>query len=252
VREPFAGDAAMSAALISAWLAGVLGGAHCIAMCGGFVAALSGGAGAGQPAPLRSAAALAWHQLPYNLGRITSYALLGAAFGAAGGAAIAAADLLPLQRGLYVVANLFLLALAVAVAVGSPAGGVLQRAGGALFRRVLPAVRPLAARDAAAARYALGMIWGLVPCGLTYSVLPIALFAGGAPEGGAVMLAFGIGTLPNLLAAGWLIARVRPWLENTALRYGAALLLAGFAAAGIWRALYGPMAHVQGPFCLVP
>jgi sulfite exporter TauE/SafE len=243
-------------ALIGAWLTGVLGGVHCVAMCGGFLAALSG-AGASGPgtvaaAPMRSASALAWRQLPYNLGRISSYALLGAVFGAAGGAALAAADLLPVQRALYMIANVFLVLLAVAIAFGGRGSGLLEQAGGALFRRLSPVVRSLALREAPLARYALGMVWGLVPCGLTYSVLPVALFAGGALEGGGVMLAFGLGTLPNLLAAGWLVARARPWLERRAVRYAAALLLVAFAASGFWRAAFGPMAHGQGPFCIVP
>jgi len=238
-------------ALISAWLAGVLGGAHCVAMCGGFLTAL---AGAPRPAamPLLSARALALRQLPYNLGRITTYVLLGGAFGAAGNTALAAADWLPLQRGLFVVANLFLLALAVAIAWKREGFAPLQQAGATLFRRLAPAVRALATRDAIPARYALGLVWGLVPCALIYGVLPIALFAGGAVEGGAVMLAFGLGTLPNLMAAGWVVARARTWLDGRAARYGTALLLAGFAGVGIWRALFGPMALGQGPFCLVP
>ena len=103
-------------------------------------------------------------------------------------------------------------------------------------------MRPLLVREGAPARFALGTIWGLVPCGLIYSVLPIALFAGGALEGAAVMLAFGLGTLPNLLAAGWIVARARAWLDSRVVRYGAGILLAGFAAVGIWRALFGPMA----------
>jgi hypothetical protein len=238
-------------ALISAWLAGVLGGAHCLAMCGGFLAALSG---AGKPAgmPLLPAGTLALRQLPYNLGRITTYVVLGGAFGAAGGTALAAADWLPLQRGLFVVANGFLLALAVAIAWKREGFAPLQRAGVALFRKLAPAVGALAAADGVPARYALGLMWGLVPCALIYSVLPIALFAGGAVEGGAVMLAFGLGTLPNLVAAGWMVARARTWLDRRPARYGAALLLAGFAAVGIWRALFGPMALGQGAFCLVP
>lgn len=237
-------------ALISAWLAGVLGGAHCLAMCGGFLAALSV---AGKPAamPLLPARALALRQLPYNLGRITTYAALGAAFGAAGNAAVGAADWLPLQRGLFVVANLFLLALAAAIAWRREGFAPLQRAGVALFRRMAPAVAAFAGRDAMPARYALGLVWGLVPCALIYGVLPIALFAGGAVEGAAVMLAFGLGTLPNLVAAGWMVARARTWLDGRPARYGTALLLAGFAGVGIWRALFGPLSIAQGAFCLV-
>jgi sulfite exporter TauE/SafE len=239
-------------ALIGAWLAGALGGAHCLAMCGGFVAALSG---ADAPAPAKGvsllpARVLARRELSYNLGRITTYALLGTVFGGTGAVALSAADWLPVQRALYVVANLFLLALAVAIV--SKRGGLarLQRAGSALFAMVVPAVRPLTAHEGGLARYALGLIWGLVPCALTYSVLPVALFAGGALEGAAVMLAFGLGTLPNLLAAGWIVARARSWLDSWVVRYGAAALLAGFAAVGIWRAVNGPMSLAQGPFCV--
>lgn len=238
-------------ALISAFVAGLLGGAHCLAMCGGFVAALSG---AGIPPQARGASLLpartiARRQLPYNLGRITTYGVLGAVFGGAGALALAAGDWLAVQRVLFVVANVFLLALALAIVSKREGVASLQGAGAALFGRVMPAVRPLLARDSAPARFALGTIWGLVPCGLIYSVLPIALFAGGALQGGAVMLAFGLGTLPNLLAAGWLVARSRAWLDSRIVRYGAALLLAAFALVGIWRALFGPMAQMQGPFC---
>lgn len=237
-------------ALIGAWLAGTLGGAHCLAMCGGFLTAMSG---AGRPAqPLLPARALAWRQLPYNFGRITTYVLLGGAFGAAGGASLVAIDWLPLQRALFVVANLFLLALGVSIAWRRETGASLQRAGAVLFAGFAPAVRSLATRDSVPARYALGLIWGFVPCGLVYGVLPIALFAGSALAGGAVMLAFGLGTLPNLVAAGWLVARARTWLDGGIARHAAALLLIAFAGIGIWRALFGPMSMAQGPFCLVP
>ncbi len=239
-------------ALIGAWLAGALGGVHCVAMCGGFVAALSGAGvpARAQGASLLPARVLARRQLAYNLGRITTYALLGALLGGAGFVALAAVDWLPVQRALYVLANLFLLALAVAIVSKRDGLAWLQRAGSALFANVLPAVRPLMLRERGSARYALGMIWGLVPCALSYSVLPVALFAGGALEGAAVMLAFGIGTLPNLIAAGWIVTRGRTWSASRVVRYGAALLLAGFAAAGVWRALYGPLSLAQGPFCL--
>jgi uncharacterized protein len=239
-------------ALISAWLAGLLGGAHCVAMCGGFIAALAAPREPSGAAPLRSSATLLAWQVPYHGGRIASYALVGAAFGAVGGLALAAPGLLALQRGLYVVANVFLLALALAIVGGSKHTGWLQRAGAGLFSRILPAVRSLRARDGVPARVGLGLVWGLVPCGLTYSVLPLALFAGSALDGAAVMLAFGVGTLPGLLAVGWMAGRARRWLGRPGVRYAAAALLTAFAAAGIYRALFGPMAAGQGPFCLVP
>jgi uncharacterized protein len=238
-------------ALIAAFIAGVLGGVHCIAMCGGFVAVLAGSTTRSQgAAPLRPAAAIAWRQLPHNVGRVATYTLLGALAGGLGAAALTAAEWLPLQRALYVVANVFLLAVGLAIAGRTAEIAWLSRAGGALFARLTPAIRPLLERDSPAARVMLGMIWGLVPCGLVYGMLPIALFAGSAPAGAAVMLAFGLGTLPNLLAAGFVAARARPWLKSRGLRYAAAGLLIAFAAIGLARALFGPLAHGQGPFCL--
>ena len=240
-------------ALIGAWLAGVLGGAHCVAMCGGFVAVMAGGRGTpveARAAPLLSAKALAWRQLSYNAGRVTTYALLGAAAGGAGGALLSTADWMPLLRSLYLAANVFLLALALAIAWKRNGFAWAQHVGSALFGKILPAVRPLFLAKSLAARYALGMVWGLVPCALVYSVLPIALFAGGAHQGALVMLVFGVGTLPNLLAAGWVVSRASGWIDTRIVRYFAAALLAGLAAAGIWRALFGAASLAQGPFCL--
>jgi hypothetical protein len=231
--------------LIAAMLAGLLGGAHCLAMCGGFVAAFSGA----RAVPVVPARMLAWRELPYNLGRVTTYTALGALVGVTGGAALSAADWLVAQRVLYVVANLFLLVLAFGIVSKGNGIPALQRVGTALFARVLPLVRPLRARGDATARFALGTIWGLVPCGLVYGVLPIALFAGGAWQGALVMLAFGIGTLPNLLTAGWIVARARSWFNSRGARFAAASLLAGFALVGIGRAVFGSVAMMHGAFC---
>ncbi len=237
------------APLIGAVLAGLLGGAHCLAMCGGFVTALSGAAPAGEPRALVAARTLARRTLAYNLGRVSTYAVLGALVGAAGALALGAPAWLPLQRTLYVIANLFLLGLAAAILSHGRAVALLQTVGAAVFAHALPFVRKLRAHDALPARYALGMVWGLVPCALTYSVLPVAAFAGGPLEGAAVMLAFGAGTLPNLLAATWIISKAPRWLESRVIRVGAAAVLAGFAALGIWRAVYGPLSSAHGAFC---
>ena len=238
-----------AAALIAASLAGLLGGVHCVAMCGGFVAAMAGARG---DAPLLPASRLVWRLLPYNLGRVATYSLLGALAGGLGGMVLGAAAWLPLVRTLYVVANLFLLLLAVTIAFQIDPWTGLQRVAITAFGRIAPTVGRLAMRDAPAARFATGMLWGLVPCGLVYGVIPVALFAGGPVQGALVMAAFGAGTLPNLLAAGVLLGRLRRWLDRRAVRYGAALLLAAFALAGLYRALYGPMAQGQGSFCIVP
>ena len=242
----------MSAGLLaSAWLVGALGGAHCFAMCGG----LFGAAAAREASlakPLVPARTLVLRQASYHLGRIGTYALLGAAFGAAGSAALAAVDLAPLQRVIYVAANVFLLLLGAGLVVRVRALAVLQRAGAAGFAPLLHAMQPVLRAPGAAGRVALGLVWGLMPCALVYGVLPLALLAGGPWQGAAVMLAFGLGTLPNLLACGVLLARARRFMSALAVRRAAAGVMIAFALLGIWRALFAADALAQGAFCLVP
>jgi uncharacterized protein len=233
-------------ALIGAFLAGLLGGMHCFAMCGGWIAAV---AAPGGGVPLQPSRLLRAGQAATHAGRLTTYVLLGAAFGAAGGAAFAVA-VAPLQRGLYVVANVMLLVLAFSLVLRGVAFGGLERAGLAVFRNLLPSVTRLAPRGGMASRYALGVVWGFTPCVLVYGVLPVALLAGSAIDGALVMLAFGVGTLPNLLAAGWTLARSRRWFAGARVRYAAALVIAVFALLGLYRAWFVPEALGQGPFCL--
>jgi sulfite exporter TauE/SafE len=64
--------------------------------------------------------------------------------------------------------------------------------------------------------------------------------------------AFGLGTLPNLAAAGLFFERTRPLFKRTILRLGAGALLTAFAFAGIYRVFYVPSALGAGPFCRVP
>ena len=234
-----------ASALIAAALAGLLGGLHCAAMCGGWLA-LTSQRSPTDGIPLLPATSIRAGNLASHTGRIVTYMLVGAALGAVGGAAYAVAWQ-SVQRTLYVGANVMLLAPAFSMAYGSRASA-LESVGLAVYRRLRPAVRPLFARRGLAARFALGMVWGMTPCALVYGVLPVALLAGGAIEGGLVMLAFGLGTLPNLLAAGMALRRAgsitRHW------RPVAGGIVAIFAAVGLYRALFLPETLGRGPFCL--
>lgn len=234
-------------ALIGAFLAGLLGGLHCVAMCGGWIAVVT------RPAsvPLVPLARLRLDFLVSQAGRIATYVVLGLVFGAAGGAALAVA-LVPLQRGLYVAANVLLLLLAVAIATRGHAFAPLERLGLAAFRRIAPAVTRASLRYGVAGRFLLGLLWGATPCALVYGVLPVAMLAGSAQDGALVMLAFGLGTLPNLLAAGWTLARTQRTFARPWMRYVAAAVVAGFGIAGLYRALVMPDAMAHGPFCLFP
>jgi sulfite exporter TauE/SafE len=234
--------------LVTALLAGLVGGLHCAAMCGGFVTALA--ARDASAAALQPARTLIAHQAAYHAGRIASYSLLGAAFGALGSPVLDVTHVAPVQQALYVVANLLLLSLAFAMVLRTAGTSWLARAGVAAFGHALPRLRPLLRGSSTASRVGLGLVWGFVPCTLVYSVLPLALFAGGAARGAILMLVFGAATLPHLAGFGFLLVRSRALLGSRAFRNAAAAVIAVFAVVGLYRALFVSASLASGPFCL--
>lgn len=214
---------------IAVFLVGLLGGTHCVAMCGGIVGALS------VQMPGQSARQWPIH-LAYNLGRITTYTALGVFAGAIGSAGMLFGDVLPVQLALYVAANLMLILLGLYLTGITQLLAPVERAGGVLWRRVQPlTARFLPARSVGRA-LPLGLLWGFLPCGLVYSVLTTALVTGSAARGGALMLAFGLGTLPNLMLAGMLFKRFRDITHDSRVRIVAGLLVLGFGVFGLFHA----------------
>ena len=213
------------------FLIGLLGGVHCAGMCGGIVSALTlqmPGQGSGGPA---------WTiHLAYNLGRITSYAVAGAAMGALGSLGLLLNNALPVQMTLYVAANLMMIALGLYLTGVTGALAFTERAGQWLWRRVQPLTRRFLPVRGSAQAFPLGMLWGWLPCGLVYSVLAMALLTGSAGRGAMTLLAFGLGTLPNLMLAGLLLARFRTFIQGRALRLGSGLLVLGFGVWGLFNA----------------
>jgi len=208
------------ALVLSLCLLGLASGLHCAGMCG----PISAGFTIIGPRPARTA------QLIFNAGRITSYAAAGAAAGALGSAGAYAATVLPAQIALYLMSSAFV-ALAGLHLAGFLALRPLEKVGLPLWRRL----QPLATRLAHRGSYAAGLVWGWLPCGLVYGALLAAVFAGGALEGAAAMAAFGLGTLPWLLAAGVTAARLRSWAGIHRARRVAGVLLIGFGAWGVAR-----------------
>ena len=232
-------------AIVAALLAGLAGSAHCIAMCGAFVAA-----GAPAVVPLVPARRLALERAVTQGGRLAMYAALGALLGSVGGAAFAL-DWPSWQRTLYAVANGAMLLVAAGMLGTARSGRGLEAAGLAVFRRIAPAAAPLLRAPTLGARFAMGMMWGLTPCALIYAVLPLALFAGGSLQGAGVMAALWLGTLPALTLARGLLARAFARVPPRWGRTAAATLVAAFACVGLLRAWLDPNALAAGPFCLV-
>lgn len=208
---------------LAVFLVGLLGGVHCAGMCGGIVSALSLQQSGQRPA---------WQvHLAYNLGRIASYVMAGALMGALGGVGSLLGTWLPVQLTLYVFANLMMVALGLYLTGMTRTLAFTERAGQFLWRRLQPATRRFLPVRGVAQAFPLGMLWGWLPCGLVYSVLTMTLLSGSAARGAATMLAFGLGTLPNLMLAGLLLARFRGFIQARALRLAAGLMVLGF---GVW------------------
>src|SRR5512134_898572 len=229
-------------AYVSVFLVGLLGGVHCLGMCGGIVGALSLQKPGGRPA--------ARFQLAYNLGRILSYGAAGALAGALGAAGLLLAGAAPARVALFVLANLMLIALGLYLMGAWQGVAALERAGGAVWALVRPIALRFIPVDSWPRALASGLLWGWLPCGLVYSVLTTAMFAGSAGRGFLVMAVFGLGTLPNLLAIGVAAERIRPVLQRRWVRVAAGLVVAAFGVIGLIRM----MAHPLGPadFCAVP
>jgi sulfite exporter TauE/SafE len=215
--------------IFSAFLVGLLGGVHCAGMCGGIVGAIS----------LHSTATAArpGYHLAYNAGRIGSYALAGIAAGSIGSGGLLLEGLLPVRTILYLLASSIVLAQGFYLA-GLGRGVVyLERAGGRFWSYIQPWSRRLLPLDSAPKAFLLGALWGWLPCGMVYSVLATALASGHPMSGGLTMLAFGLGTAPNLLAMGLAAERLRPMLKQGRLRLAAGALVMGFGVIGLVRAM---------------
>ena len=227
--------------LLPVLVAGLAGSVHCAGMCGGIVGAFSVGAPA--PArrviPIARAGQQAGHVLAYNAGRIVSYALAGAIAGGLAGSVASLARVASVQVAGYWIANLMLAAMGLYLMDAWRGLARVEAAGGVLWRRVQPLVGPLVPMDTPLKALALGGLWGWVPCGMVYSVLLTAMLTGSALDGALVMGAFGLGTLPMLLAMGMAGARLRQYLQQRRVRVACGLLVLGFGVLGLARAATG-------------
>lgn len=215
---------------LAVFLVGLLGGVHCVGMCGGIVSALSAQP-ASQVVAMPGARSVFPLHLAYNVGRISSYVLTGALVGAVGSFGLLLNDMLPVQMTLYVAANLMMIALGLYLTGFTQSLAFTERLGQRLWKCVQPYTRRFLPARSVSQAYPLGLLWGWLPCGMVYGVLTAALLSGSAERGAATMLAFGLGTLPNLLLAGMLLQRLRSIVQAPYVRIASGLLVIGF---GVW------------------
>jgi sulfite exporter TauE/SafE len=206
----------------AAFLIGLTGGVHCFGMCGGIVGALTLGLPSNGGHPLRTRLPFL---LAYNLGRITSYVTAGTLAGGVGAWAAHLISVHHAQLGLQIIAGLFMILLGLYLAGWQGTLSRLERAGGALWRRIEPLGRRFFPVRTPLQALGIGLVWGWLPCGLVYSVLVWAMGAGGALEGGLLLLSFGLGTLPTLLAMGTVAATLAGFVRRPGVRAAAGALV---------------------------
>jgi len=203
---------------------GLLSGVHCVGMCGGIVSALSLGS---QAAPRKKL----WIQLFYNLGRISSYTLAGLLIGWIGAITTQAAASHSLHQILQTFSGIVLILMGLYLANWWRVLTKVEQAGAILWKRIEPFARKLIPIKTSKHAFLVGMLWGWLPCGLVYSMLTMSLTTASATQGALVMMSFGLGTLPNLLAMGLMAASLQTFLRKPVVKVIAGLLV---IAAGVY------------------
>jgi hypothetical protein len=211
--------------LMSAFLVGLLGGGHCVGMCGGIVSAVS------MHLPNRKSKVP--FLLAYNAGRILSYTLAGAIAGLVGASSFFLEHVLPIQQLLYGISSLILIVLGLYLAGIWHGVTYLESAGKTIWKTLQPYSKHYIPVQNFKQAFLLGSLWGWLPCGLVYSVLIAAIATGNAVSGGLLMLAFGLGTLPSLLAMGMAAVRLKTVLQNIWVRRASGLLVLSFGLLGL-------------------
>ena len=216
--------------IIAVFFVGLLGGVHCLGMCGSIVGILTG------QLP-KDGARWPFH-LAYNSGRIASYTVAGILVGAIGQAGLLLRDVVPVQHLLFALSSLMLVALGLYLAGIWNMVRRIEQAGSVLWQRIQPLTRLVFPITSPLRALLLGMLWGWLPCGLVYSVLVTALASGNPQSGALIMLAFGLGTLPNLLVIGLFWERCRRWVQSPRVRLLAGLIVMAFGVYGLVKVGY--------------
>lgn len=221
--------------ITSAFTIGLLGGVHCIGMCGGIVNALSFAISDKKPVKLRITTIL----LLYNTGRIFSYSIAGAVIGGMGWWLQGKHQFI--GTGLRIFAGLMLVAMGLYLAGWWRGLTHLEKMGGSVWKYIQPvAVRMMPVSNGRQA-FMLGMLWGWLPCGLVYSTLIFAATAADWQQSTIIMACFGLGTLPSLLISGVMAHQLKEVVQKVIVRNVVALFVIVF---GIWT-LITPIVHLN-------
>ena len=207
----------VSAALVT----GLLGSAHCLGMCGGISGLFA----------VNASITSIKQQLPraitYNAGRIATYAILGIVVAMLGKGAVGSIP--DLAAPVRLASGLLIILVGLQVAFGWRLLSFVENVGARLWRRVAPAAKGLVPVENLLQALGLGLIWGLLPCGLVYSVLLLAATTTEPSSGALVMIAFGLGTMPAMVATGISASKLAQFMSRRRMGAGLLIILMGIA-----------------------
>lgn len=205
----------------AAFVTGLLGSAHCFGMCAGISGLFAVNASV-QALKTQVPKAIA-----YNVGRVLTYAILGVIVAVLGKGAV---DSLPaLGPPVRLASGILIILIGLQVAFNWRILGPLETAGAKIWQRIAPAARRLVPVETIPQALGLGLVWGWLPCGLVYSVLLLAATTTDAAAGGLVMIAFGIGTMPAMIATGVSASKVAQFMSSKRLGAGLLIVVLGLA-----------------------
>lgn len=221
--------------LSAAFLSGLLGSAHCAAMCGGIATSF---------ATVRTHGGW-WVAAQPNLGRILGYGIAGLVAGGFGSGIVTLAQNEWISTGARVLVGLAMVLTALRLLDRSGRLAPLARPGAQLWQWLRPLQRALLPANTAPRRMALGVLWGWMPCGLSTSLLTVAWLQADAANGALTMLAFGLGGLPVMLPLTFAGARIGQRLHRGGLRtaLGSLVLVAGLLTLGAPWLMQVPRLH---------
>lgn len=219
---------------IAAFLVGLLGGVHCVGMCGGIVGALCLGLEK-NTFQNKTRSALPF-LLSYNFGRLSSYTFAGILMGSIGWLGSHLLDIYALQKILEIIAAVFMFALGLYIAGWWKVLANIEKFGGKLiWKRLEPLGKRFMPVKTYRHAFLLGLVWGWLPCGLVYSVIIWTISTQSPVEGGLLMLSFGLGTLPNLLLMGVFASTLNQFIQQAWVKQVAGVLIMAFAAVMFYR-----------------
>ena len=221
---------------LAAFMVGLLGGVHCVGMCGGIVSALS----LGIHSPDQKKQTPWSYLLAYNFARITSYVIAGALMGGISWLANHLVVVNQFQTGLQIFAGLFMIAMGLYIEGWWYGLTKVEQAGSVIWRYIEPFGRRLLPVKTPVQAFMLGLVWGRLPCGLVYTALFWAIASGSPIDGGLLLLSFGLGTLPNLLLMGIFAAALGNFVRNAWVRQIAGVLIILMGVFNLLRAVSLP------------